>query len=168
MDNIPAQYTPPFWRQAVEHFLSESFAPGDIISYEWLYREFEITRPTEETPLGRAQKAELAFLGAFQSFQSALLHDHQIALTNIKGVGYQYVRPEEQTKWAEDQGDGELKKALRKRRDRLMNVPLHLLDADHRRQNADSLARLGMLAGMAHRAFQRKSAMEIEELKDDE
>jgi hypothetical protein len=45
---------------------------------------------------------------------------------------------------------------------------LHLLDAEHRRQNADSLARLGMLTGMAHRAFARKSVIEIEDPKDDE
>jgi hypothetical protein len=91
----------------------------------------------------------------------ALLSDHQVALSNVKGVGYQIVRPPEQTAWAEDQGDAELKKALRKRRDRLVNVNMTSLTQDERRQNADALARLGALAGMAQRTFERKSALNI-------
>jgi len=167
MDNMPAQYTPPFWRQAVEHFLAGKFAPGDLVSYEWLYREFEIVIPIDDMPVKEAKKSELAFLGAFKSFEGTLLRDHQIALSNIRGVGYQYVHPVEQTKWAEDHGDAEVKKSLRKRRDRLVNVRLEALNADQRRQNMDGLARLGLLQGMTRRALERKSVMEIEE-QDDE
>jgi hypothetical protein len=161
MTEMPAQYTPPFWRLAVKNFLDGGFAPGDIVSFEWLYGQFEIVRPAPDTPLAQAQKAELAFLSAFQSFQEALLADHQIALDSVKGVGYQIIPPARQTAWAEDRGDTELKKALRKRRDRLVNVNMTSLTQGERRQNADALARLGALAGMAQRTFERKSALNI-------
>jgi hypothetical protein len=160
-DHLVQQY--PAWREAVKRVISEKYTAGDVLDFAWLYDAFLIDRPTPETPLADAQKAELRFLGHFKDFEEALLTEHQIALSNVRGVGYRIVAAGEQTGWAEDQGTQEVKKALRKLRDRLTNVDLLQLNAEQRKQNADALARLAMMAGMTKSFAEKKSVLTLSE-----
>lgn len=147
----------PAWREAIKAFMEGKFAPGDTITFDWLYEKFLIQRPIGTSLLADAQKAELQFLSQFKSFEDALLTEHQIALTNVRGVGYRVVPPGEQTGWAEGQGVGEVKKAVRKLADRLTNIDLTQLTTEQRRENADALARLAMLSGMVKATVEHQS-----------
>jgi hypothetical protein len=140
--------------------MEEKLAPGDTISFDWLYEKFLIQRPVGTTILADAQKAELQFLGQFKAFEDALLTEHQIALTNVRGVGYRIVPPGEQTSWAEGQGVGEVKKAVRKLTDRLTNIDLAQLTTEQRKENADALARLAMLSGMIKATVEHRSVFQ--------
>lgn len=159
-DHLLQQY--PAWREAIKAFMQERFAPGDTVSFDWLYDHFLIKRPGGSTLLADAQKAELQFLSQFKQFEDALLTEHQIALTNVRGVGYRLVPPAEQTRWAEDSGVTEVKKAIRKLGDRLTNVDLVQLTNEQRKENADALARMAMLSGLIKSAVERKSVFQIE------
>lgn len=163
-EHLLQQY--PAWREAIKAFMQARFAPGDTIDFGWLYDNFLITRPVGTTTLAEAQRAELQFLSQFKAFEDALLTEHQIALSNVRGVGYRIVPPAEQTTWAEGQGVQDVKKAIRKLGDRLTNVDLVQLTAEGRKENADALARLAMLSGMVKRTVEKSSAFQI--AKDDE
>ena len=138
----------PKWREAEKDFLDGGFGPGDTVSYDWLYEKFGIERPTGTTLLEQAQRAELLFLGNFKSLEGALLKDHQIALKNVRGVGYMVVAPGDQTKWADHEGMTDIKKGIRKMAGRIANVDLTALDSDQRRENADYLAKVAALRAM--------------------
>lgn len=98
-EHLLQQY--PAWREAIKIFMADGFAAGDVVSFEWLYEHFLIARPIGTTSLADAQKAELQFLSQFKSFEDALLTEHQIALSNVRGVGYRIVPAAEQTRWAD-------------------------------------------------------------------
>lgn len=159
MDHLLQQY--PAWREAIKSFMGEAFAPGDTVSFDWLYEHFLIDRPAPDTALADAQKAELQFLGQFKAFEEALLTEHQIALANVRGVGYRVMPAAEQTRWAEEVGAAEVKKAVRKLGDRLTNVDLAQLTTEQRKENADALARLAMMTGMVKRVVERQSPFSI-------
>jgi hypothetical protein len=164
-EHLLQQY--PAWREAIKAFMQERFAAGDTVTFDWLYEHFLIQRPAGSTLLADAQKAELQFLSQFKNFEDALLTEHQIALTNVRGVGYRIVPAAEQTRWAEEEGVGQVKKAIRKLGDRLTNVDLVQITNEQRKENADALARLAMLSGMVKSAVERKSALEIKKPKGD-
>jgi hypothetical protein len=159
-EHLLQQY--PAWREAIKAFMDERFAPGDTVSFDWLYEHFLIARPAGTTALADAQKAELQFLAQYKAFEDALLTEHQIALSNVRGVGYRIVPSAEQTRWAEDSGVTDVKKAIRKLGDRLTNVDLAQLTQDQRRENADALARLAMLSGMVKKTVERTPVAAIE------
>lgn len=160
-DHLLQQYPP--WREAINVFLKEEHKPGDTLDFKWLYDNFALERPQKDTPFHQVQKTELQFLAQFKSFEEALLTEYQIALANVRGVGYKIVPPGEQTDWAERTGVGEVKKALRKQRDRLTNIDLPQLTPEQRKANADALARLAMMASMVKRAMDKRSVLAIEE-----
>lgn len=148
----------PAWRQAVADFLAGNFQPGHVLEFGWLYEHFTLAAPTGNTTLDVADKTQLQFLRAFNEFQDALLTEHQVALANVRGVGYRVVHPGEQTQWAEGEGIAEIKRAARKLGSRLTNVNLSLVDATKRRENADALARLSMLSGTVRRIAKHETA----------
>lgn len=158
----------PAWRQAVTTFFLGEFKPDHVLTFDWLYENFAIERPTLQTPLGAAQKAELAFLGQFKNFEDCLLREHTVALSNVRGVGYRIVAPEQQSAWAERNGIAELRKAARKLGDRLVYVDIKRLSDPQRRENADALARFSMFTGMVENLTERhKKRLVIDGPADD-
>lgn len=154
-DHLMQQY--PAWREAVSRLVREHrLQSGALFEFPELYELFLIKRPLPTTPLAEAEKLKLQFLAQFVEFEEALLIEHQVALANVRGVGYRIVPPAEQTTWAERHGIAEVRKAVRKLSDRLTNVDFVALGADDRKANADALARLGMLGGMLKQATEFK------------
>jgi|SRR5580693_1647877 hypothetical protein len=154
-DHLTQQY--PAWREAITRLVRDHrLQPDALFEFAELYDLFLIKRPLPTTPLAEAEKLKLQFLAQFVEFEEALLTEHQVALTNVRGVGYRIVPPHEQTAWAERHGIGEVRKAVRKLSDRLTNVDFVALGAEDRKANADALARLGMLGGMLKQATEFK------------
>lgn len=139
----------PAWRAAISQLVRDKrLNPGAVFEFAELYDLFMLKQPQPDTPMREADRAKLLFLGQFAGFEEALLTEHQVALANIRGVGYRIVPPSEQTSWAENQGIGDVRKAVKKLSNRLTNVSFDALTSHERRANADALARLGMLGGM--------------------
>jgi hypothetical protein len=154
-DHLTQQY--PAWREAVTRLVRDHrLKPDTLFEFAELYELFLIKRPLPTTPLAEAEKAKLQFLAQFVEFEEALLTEHQVALANVRGVGYRIVPPAEQTAWAERHGISEVRKAVRKLSERLTNVDYTAIGADERKANADALARLGMLGGMLKQATEFK------------
>ncbi len=144
----------PAWREGVKRFLAQGYQEGDEIKHEWFYEAFGLDMPQPETPLRQAERTKLQFLSAFEELRAELLEKHQIALANVRGYGYRVVPAVQQTRWAEAECVEQVKSAMRKMGERLSNVNMARLDADQRKENADALARLSMMASMLKRAKQ--------------
>lgn len=140
----------PAWRQAITVLKQEDRKEGEVLTYDWLYKNFSIEKPEPDKPLTRKQheKIELEFLSQFSQFRDTLLEENQIALRNIPGRGYEIMPSSAQTKWAYEEGLIEVRRGIRKAISRLANVNLGKLTADERRENADALAKTHMLETM--------------------
>lgn len=142
----------PVWRQALLKFREAGFSRDEIVPHSWFYEAFGIKMPDDSTPLKIAQKAELMRLGQFERLRAALLEQDQIDLVSEPGLGYRIIPPREQTRRAYEDGVTEIKKAVRKMRDRSVNVNTTALTADERRDHANTLARIGSLSQMFRQA----------------
>jgi len=138
----------PAWKEAINTFLKENFNPGDIISRKWLNEHFNIEELPGVTTRERVEKNHLEFLSAFSQFERTLLWEHQTALRNIRGVGYEIVPASEQTSWSVKEKYKGLKKVLNRAGERLINTNHALLNHNERRENTDALAKVAMLKGM--------------------
>ena len=145
-EEMPELY--PAWRQAERDFIARGFTLDDVIPFAWFYQAFRIEMPSPETSMRVAERAKFAFLSEFQAFEGALLHEHHIALRNVRGIGYRIVPPHEQTAWAEKSGLSEMKRAAKKMGSRMANVDLTKLSSQQRRENSDARANWGNIKGM--------------------
>lgn len=146
----------PAWREGVRRFLAANHGEGDQIEHSWFYEAFGLEMPEPDTPLKEAERTRLQFLSAFEEMRLHLLTEHQVALASVRGFGYRVVPAGQQTRWAETEGIADVKQSMRKMRDRLTNVNMTHLDAGSRQENADSLARLSMLAGFVRKLDKQK------------
>jgi hypothetical protein len=142
----------PAWKEALDKF---NFNYGDVIPHKWFFEAFGLDAPQDTTAYKSSKKTELEFMANFKRLENTLLEERQIALKNIRSVGWQVVAPGEQTDWALNNGATEMKKALKKMYSRQVNVNHALLTHEQKKENADSLARTSMLNGMIAR-FQKK------------
>jgi hypothetical protein len=141
----------PAWREAISRIIKDKrTAPGTVFSKRELCQLFMIRYQEPDEPMTRREsdKLELQFLNQFLAFRDGLLEEHQIAITSTKGETYTIVLPREQSLWAEREAHRDMRKMARKLHKRLTNVDYLQLTAEDRKNNADALARLGMLTGM--------------------
>lgn len=142
----------PAWKQAIEDFLME-FKYGDLVPHEWLEDRFGMP----SLSLVGAMTAEeyrdrqWQWVGSMEAFRSELLRDHQVCLQSVRGKGYRWVPPHEQTSFAAKEFEKEAVKLFRQTGQRLRNVRLAELTEDQRRENLDAGAKLVALRGMARK-----------------
>lgn len=99
-------------------------------------------------PRKPARHAEVRLPEVVTEIEDALLKDQQVHLYNVRGVGYEILAPAHQTKRAEEEGVREMRKALTRLGDRLVNVDHAQLTAEQRRQNVDAQVRFRGLEAM--------------------
>ena len=162
MDNEDAVQLYPPWRQALARFHQEQFGPGHVLLHEWLYETFGIEKPQPQTPLVVAERAKLAFLGQFKEFERVLLTEHNIALRNIVGRGYEVVPAAEQSRWCYREGHRDIVKAIAKMGTRLIHTDLVQLTAEQRREHSDYLAKFSRLQDMLGKRRIAQSESKIE------
>tara|TARA_Y100000310_G_scaffold339623_1_gene432867 strand:- start:2379 stop:2888 length:510 start_codon:yes stop_codon:yes gene_type:complete len=160
----------PAWKQAVENFLDEGFKPGDLITKDWLYKNFGLEEIKPETPTGKADQIRLAYLTCLENLKAILLSEHKALLINKRSIGYIYVEPENQAAVSEHQMHAEMKKALDRGACRMQHTDVGVLDTDQRKQHADAMARTAMLGSMMkkkRRILNRKTDL-IEDLTEEQ
>lgn len=144
----------PRWKQAVEELLAE-FAYGDLITHEWMERRFGMPSLDDSQRLTAEQFRERQFewLANVEAFKSALLKDHQICLQSVRGEGYRWVPPHEQTGVAVKEFEQSARKVFRNAGNKLRNLRHLELTDEQRRSNMDAIAKVSALSGMTGRAL---------------
>lgn len=142
----------PAWRQAIDDFLAE-FSYGDLISHEWLEGRFGMPSLADAGRMAPAEFRDRQFewLGNVEAFKSTLLKDHQVCLQSVRGKGYRWVPPHEQTGFASKEFEKEAGRVFRTAGQRLRNVRIAELNDKQRRENLDAGAKLVALRGMGRR-----------------
>lgn len=131
----------PDYKQAIDDFLSEGFLPGQVISHEWIDDHLRLN---SSDPLYAWQR-----FGRICQFKATLMEEHKIHLRSIRGIGYEVIAPQEQTKTAVDDAMRTIGMTLGKAAKRLMNVDVAQLDDSGKKENSDAMSRIAALNGMA-------------------
>ncbi|WP_070414676.1 hypothetical protein [Pseudomonas lundensis] len=144
----------PLWRQAVQDFIAE-FAYGEIVGHDWLEAHFGMPGLSEDDQLTADQFRERQFewLANVEAFKVELLRDHQICLQSIRGKGYRWVPPNEQTDLAVADFQRSAKKIFGSVGQKLRQVRAGELTDTERKANVDAVAKLSALQGMTRSAL---------------
>lgn len=144
----------PSWRQAA-HELLRNFRYGELVSLEWLEAKFGMPSLSESEMLTAEQFKERQFewLANIEAFKDYLLKEHQVCLQSVRGRGYRWVPPHEQTAVAVKEFEREAGRVFRNTGNKLRNLRHTELTADQRRANMDATAKITALAGMARNAL---------------
>lgn len=145
----------PAWRQAVDD-LREEFKYGDLVSHEWMEQRFCMPSLGESQRLTAEQFRERQFewLANVEAFKAALLKDHQICLQSVRGQGYRWVHPHEQTGIAMREFEASARKVFRTAGAKLRNLRHTELTDEQRRVNVDAIAKIAALSGMTRKAIE--------------
>lgn len=144
----------PVHKQAVEDFLKE-FKYGDLVGHDWLEARFGIPSMGESRSLTVDQFRDRQFewLANVEAFKAELLRDHQVCLQSVRGRGYRWVPPHEQTGVAMEELGRGVRKVFRGAGQKLRHLRITELTDDQRRDNLDQVAKLSALHGMAKKAL---------------
>lgn len=144
----------PQWWQAAQDFLAE-FKYGDLVSHEWLEGHFGMPTLADRQKLTAADfcKRQFEWLGNIESFKAELLNKHQVCLQAVRGEGYRWVPPSEQTKLAAQTFEKDAKKVFALASSRLRHVRVGELTEDQQKENLNAQAKLASLRGMTRKAL---------------
>lgn len=144
----------PVHKQAVEDFLKE-FKYGDLVGHDWLEARFGMPSMGEFKSLTVEQFRDRQFewLANVEAFKAKLLRDHQVCLQSVRGRGYRWVPPHEQTGVAMEELGRGVRKVFRGAGQKLRHLRITELTDDQRRDNLDQVAKLSALHGMAKKAL---------------
>ncbi|MDG9811128.1 hypothetical protein N7613_21245 [Pseudomonas juntendi] len=144
----------PGHKQAVEDFL-KAFKYGDLVGHEWLEDRFGMPSMGESKSLTVDQFRDRQFewLANVEAFKAELLRDHQVCLQSVRGRGYRWVPPHEQTGVAMEELGRGVRKVFRGAGQKLRHLRITELTDDQRRDNLDQVAKLSALHGMAKKAL---------------
>ena len=140
-----------------EHFvniIAEKFKVGELIPHQYIKYEFKI-----ETPKFSDYKTEIEYIKAFEllnfeymsiidKLRNDLLEFHSLYLKNIRGDGYVLLPPKEQTDYAKEKTNNDIKRALENGVKILSYIKHNHLDEIELRKNADALAKLSFMKNM--------------------
>lgn len=142
----------PAWKQAIEDFLAE-FKYGDLVSHDWLEARFGMPPLAEVGSMKPEEYRERQWqwVSSMDAFKSELLRDHQVCLQSVRGKGYRWVPPHEQTGFASKEFEKDAAKVFRAAGQRLRNVRLSELTDEQRKENLDAGAKLVALRGMTRK-----------------
>lgn len=145
----------PAWKQAVADFIEE-FKYGDLVPHDWMEQRFgmpslgETQRMTPE----QYRQRQFEWLANVEQFKAALLKEHQICLQSVRGQGYRWVPPQEQTSVAMREFEASARKVFRTAGSKLRNLRHLELTDEQRRVNVDALTKVAALSGMTKKAIQ--------------
>lgn len=137
----------PIWLQASIDAINE-FDYGDIITHEWIAAHLGVEYPTKPMTLEEYKARDFDLLRKVEGFKDELLVTHKWYLVNVRGTGYQVVKPKHQTKTAMLQMEKDLRKAVSKTLCALVHINETALSLEDARENAESKAKVAALRTM--------------------
>lgn len=120
-----------------------------------MHNNFEIEKP-EECDFKTFQSYQFEMLASIDGFRQTLLEQHSMATENVRGKGYRIVKPKEQTQYAEDKFNHDLKNNIRKAFNLLRNVALDMIDEEDKRRNSDAISRLAAVKSFSRNSNKKK------------
>ncbi|HCF3570061.1 TPA: hypothetical protein ACKR4O_004845 [Pseudomonas aeruginosa] len=144
----------PLYKQAVQDFIAE-FKYGDMVSHAWLEEHFGMptVAETEQMTAEQFRERQFEWLANVEAFKAELLKEHQACLQSVRGQGYRWVPPHEQTDVAVTEFQRGAKKIFTAAGSKLRNLRVFELTDEQRRANMDAVAKFSALQGMAQRAL---------------
>lgn len=144
----------PAHKQAVDDFLKE-FKYGDLVGHDWLEARFGMPSVGESKLLTQDQfKArQFEWLASVEAFKDELLKEHQVCLQSVRGRGYRWVPPHEQTGVAMDELGRNVRKVFRGAGQKLRHLRITELTDEQRKTSLDAVAKLSALRGMTTKAL---------------
>lgn len=136
----------PAWKNAVARIAAGAYKPGELISHAELDELVGVEKPTGRVKPEEWEAYKLRRMAAVEAMKSELLQDHSICLAADHGKGLRVLHAREQTKFAVEQGDKAIRKALRDTKTRLVHVDHSALTADERKSNVDAIVRTAAIA----------------------
>ena len=142
----------PAWKQAVQDFLAE-FKYGDLVPHDWLESHFSMLSISDSERLtASAFKArQFAWLANIEAFKSELLTQHNVCLESVRGEGFRWVPPGEQTGVATREFERDARRTFRAVGQRLKHVRIDELSDAQRSENMDAIAKISQLRGMTQK-----------------
>ena len=142
----------PAHKQAVEDFLKE-FKYGDLVGHDWLEARFGMLSVGDSKLLTQEQfrARQFEWLASVEAFKDELLKEHQVCLQSVRGRGYRWVPPHEQTGVAMDELGRNVRKVFRGAGQKLRHLRITELTDEQRKTSLDAVAKLSALQGMARK-----------------
>ena len=144
----------PAWKQAADDLMAD-FSYGDMVTHEWLELRFGMPTLADSHRLTAEQfrARQFEWLANVESFKAFLLKEHQVCLQSVRGEGYRWVPPHEQTSVAVKEFETGARRVFKAAGNKLRNLRHLELTDGQRRENMDAVAKVSALAGMATRAL---------------
>lgn len=146
------------WRVAILAFDKKGFTYGSRLSHDWMFEAFGIERPKEQTTVNKAKKSQTRYMASVAQFKRYLLQERLMAMCSVYGFGFEIIKPEEQTKWAEQEFVQAIRREFNRAQERLVNVNHDHLTDTQVRDNAEALTRL---AGKRQMIVSNRSVKQI-------
>lgn len=144
----------PVWKQAAADFLAE-FKYGAVVPLDWLEQRFGMPQLADRQKLTAAdfRKRSFEWLQNIEAFKDELLREHSVCLQSVRGEGYRWVPPGEQSKVAMETFEKDVKRVYSAAAQRTRHVRREELTDEQRRENTDAVAKLASLRGMTRKAL---------------
>jgi hypothetical protein len=134
--------------EGVRRILTMDRASGDILPWGFLLDALGLPDYRQANDVDAYERGRLRFLSLRKGMEKALLLHHNIAFRTIIGTGVQIVPPSEQTAWAAEEMNTELRRTMSKASARLRHVKVDALTAEEKTANTDALAKHATLRSM--------------------
>jgi len=138
------------WEKLMEN-LSVKFNYGEIITHQYLKKVFFLADPdfeefeTQEEFVEAINLVQFEYMSLVDKLRWDMLKKYKLYLRNIRGDGYTFLLPEEQTDFAQKQTMESVKKEMKRGILILKNIKFNSLSQEDKRKNADELAKFGQL-----------------------
>lgn len=145
-----AKMNDKIWNNIIDELL-DKFAPGELITHDYLEKLFLLRElhyddfESQGEFLNAVKLLQFEYMTLVDKLRWDILEHHKLYLKNIRGDGYSFLIPKEQTDFAKEQAMTGIKKEMKKGFLILQNIRRDELTIDDRRRNADELAKLGQL-----------------------
>ncbi len=126
-----------------------------MVPHDWLESHFGLLTIEDSQRLtANAFKArQFAWLANIEAFKSELLTTHQVCLESVRGAGFRWVPPTEQTGHATKEFERDARKTFSSATKRLKHIRLAELTEGQRSENVDAIAKISALRGMTRKAL---------------
>ena len=139
----------PSWAAAAAALMIDGFGYGDEIPHSYLYAALGLKMPEPDTKFKDFNKVSFLYMEAVEKIKEYLLIEKRMALKSIRGRGFLIVEPKDQTSFALEEVDREMKRALSKGAKRVAYTNTDNLSFEEKLANTNARAKIAGLARIA-------------------
>lgn len=144
-------FTPEGWADFLKR-LAEEYGNGKLISHDWLKEQFGLKKcnlkdfDSVEDFVKALEVQQFAYMQIVDAVRWELLKQEKMYIRNVRGDGYEIIRPEDQVQYGYDGFISDIKKAIREAGLIMNNVCQ--VDLTQQSKDNDLRAKFGMMKQM--------------------